>query len=79
MVLALLGSMCLRYEDGIPIVSSNSRAISAACHPAPGMRASGESTKKLQYGVIASLGNGKYHVGFSSANVTPLVPGAHYE
>ena len=85
MLLALGGVMLLtivvfgfrHYPPGIPIVASNSRAISAACHPAPGKFR--EPILKLKYGVINDLGDGKYHVGFSSGDVRPLVPGEHYE
>ena len=77
MILTLIGFGFFRYSTGIPVVSSNSRAISAACHPLPGKF--NESIKKLQYGVIAELGEGKYHVGFSSEEVKPLVAGDHYE
>ena len=77
MILTLIGFGFLRYRSGIPIASSNSRSISAACHPVPGKFK--ESTERLQYGIIAELGDGKYHVGFSSGDVKPLVAGDHYE
>ena len=77
MILTLLGFGFLHYSPGIPVSSSNSRAISAACHPLPGKF--NESTKRLQYGVIAELDDGKYRVGFSSEEVKPLVAGDHYE
>ena len=77
MILTLLGFGFLRYKTGIPIASSNSRAISAACHPLPGKFS--ESTKRLQYGIIAELDDGRYRVGFSSEQIKPLVAGDHYE
>ncbi|KAI4152881.1 MAG: hypothetical protein LQ340_002647 [Diploschistes diacapsis] len=77
MILTILGFGFLRYRRGIPIASSNSRAISAACHPVPGRFE--ESTQRLQYGIISELGDGRYHVGFSSREVKPLVEGDYYE
>ena len=56
------------YKPGIPLVRSDSRAISAACHTEDsGDR--NQSLEKLQYGVIADEKDGKYHVGFSSRPV----------
>ena len=77
MILTLIGFGFFRYGPGMPVTSSDSRAISAACHPAPGRFM--ESTEKLQYGVISDLGDGIYHVGFSSGEVRPLIAGEHYE
>ena len=67
-----------QLDKAMPLVRSNSLAISAACHPAV---ASDEklSLKKLQYGVISKGSSGKYRVGFSSGEVRPLVPGELYE
>ena len=78
--ITILGGLALgflRYGPGMPIASSNSRSISAACHPVPGRPR--ESVEKLQYGVISELGDGRYHVGFSSEEIKPLVEGDHYE
>ena len=77
MILTILGFGFLRYRRGMPIASSNSRAISAACHPVPGRFE--ESTERLQYGIISELGDGRYYVGFSSREVKPLVEGDYYE
>ena len=77
MMLTAIGFGCLRYRSGIPIASSSSRSISAACHPLPGRYR--ESTERLQYGIVGELGDGKYRVGFSSGDVKPLVEGDHYE
>jgi hypothetical protein len=75
MILIIFGFGFLKFPPGMPVASSSSRAISAACHPTRQR----ESVKELQYGVISDLGDGKYHVGFSSGEVTPLVPGDYYE
>ncbi|CAF9921720.1 MAG: hypothetical protein GOMPHAMPRED_002373 [Gomphillus americanus] len=74
LLLVLLAFSLQKFPPGIPIVSGNSWAISAGCHAIK----SGESLQKLGYGVISELGDDKYHVGFSSGNVRPLVPGEHY-
>lgn len=77
MILIIIGFGFRRYPSWVPIVRSNSKAISAACHPGPGKFR--ESILKLQYGVIHDLVDGKYHVGFSSGDVRPLMAGQHYE
>ena len=76
MIATISGFGFMRYAPGIPIVSSNSRAISAACHPLPGHYS--ESMQRVQYGVLAEYGEGKGHVGFSGRDVSPLVDGHVY-
>ena len=77
MIIALILLGFRRYESGIPLVLSDSRAIRAACHT---MARIGEEERpplsRLQYGVIADLGQRRYHVGFSSG---PLVEGRFYD
>lgn len=83
MVLVVVGGLLIvglvafgfrRYRSGIPLVLSDTRAISAACHPT----ASNESLKELQYGIISRANGDKRHVGFSSGRVEALVDGDVY-
>ena len=72
LITSVIVSGFFKYKPGMPIVRSDSRAISAACHSLDEHR---DSTKKIQYGILADLGNGRYHIGFSSGPVTPIVVG----
>ena len=80
MFIALILLGFRHYESGIPLALSDSRAISAACHA---MAQIGEeerpSLKRLQYGVVADLGQRRYRIGFSSGPVQPLVEGEYYD
>ena len=76
MILTIIAFGFMRYAPGIPIASSNSRAISAACHPLPGRHS--EHLQKVQYGVMLESGEGKGRVGFSGRDVSPLVDGHVY-
>lgn len=76
LIIIIVGFGFFTYTPGIPIVSSNSRAISAACHPAPGRVR--ESVQSLQYGVVADIRHKTFHVGFSSGEVRPLLTGQKY-
>ena len=72
-----------RYRAGMPLVSSCSAAISAACHPP---EADGDaSSKAVLFGVVdAGSDNVKGreepvgHCSFTSFEVEPLVEGLHY-
>lgn len=75
MILTLFGLATFRtLQPGIPITSSCSLAISAACHPCD---ESEDSTLPLQYGVIGETAEGE-HAAFSSRDVKPLVDGTTY-
>ena len=76
LIVIVIGFGFFTYTPGIPIVSSNSRAISAACHPAPGRVR--ESVQLLQYGIVADVRHRTFHVGFSSGEVRPLLTGQNY-
>ena len=77
MILTMFGFGLKRYpSSGMPIASTCSRAISAACHPMPGRH--NEAIKKLQYGVVGKLDDGREVVGFSSTKVQTLVKGNFY-
>ena len=76
MILTIFGLGFKRYPStGMPIASTCSRAISAACHPMPGRY--DEATEKLQYGVTGNI-NSREVVGFSSMKVDPLIDGKRY-
>lgn len=84
MIAALFGLARFRkFDEGIPITSSCSLAISAACHPNDPDDAN--VLLPLQYGVVgvrsslptSSVERG--HASFSSKEVTPLMDGHVYE
>ena len=76
-ILSLIALGCRRYHsEGMPMVRTSSKAISAACHPIDGRCA--EATQKRQYGVIGMYEHGREMVGFSSTAVKPLVEGGRY-
>ena len=60
-----------RYPAGAPIVSSNSLALSAACHSRPGKL--DEDQHLLKYGYIGEDDYGNRLIGFSSGRVASLV------
>ena len=68
-----------RYPPGIPLASSCSKAIEAACHRATYENAD-NSLWPLSYGVLKDIGpNGYKRVGFSAKPVGPLIEGEMYE
>ncbi|KAG9741613.1 hypothetical protein KCU73_g8879, partial [Aureobasidium melanogenum] len=79
-ILALLANGARKLESGMPLASSCSLAITAACHTGPG----DEDARllPLKYGVVISEESGSdseyEHVSFSSKEVTPLVKGHLY-
>lgn len=78
LILALIICSFRRLEAGIPVVGSCSLAISAACSNDQGQ---GSSLKPLQYGVLTSRSpdvDGTQFVGFTCAEVAPLVSGVVY-
>ena len=85
LVLFGAGLGCRRYSAGMPLVSSCSAAISAACHPPEGDV--GASENALLFGVVdeqgcdRASGDGEEVVGhcsFSSFDVSPPVEGRCY-
>lgn len=79
-IVALLASAARKLEPGMPLASSCSLAITAACHTSPG---DGDAALlQLKYGVvIAEEPEGesdREHACFSSKEVTPLVDGHWY-
>ncbi|MCJ1381499.1 hypothetical protein MMC17_004610 [Xylographa soralifera] len=76
MVAVLVGFGSRKYHPGMPLTTSCSRAISAACHPAPGD--DDAPLKALMYGVIHQTEDGHEYVGFSSHEVKPLKGGRSY-
>ncbi|KAH0371675.1 hypothetical protein KCU65_g1827, partial [Aureobasidium melanogenum] len=79
-ILALLANGARKLESGMPLASSCSLAITAACHTGPG----DEDARllPLKYGVVIaeeSSSDSEYeHACFSSKEVTPLVEGHLY-
>jgi hypothetical protein len=84
LLLVLLGCSYMRLGQGMPILGTNSVAISSACHPALGDE--NAAVKRLLYGTVdapSSDGHGvdigaMKHVCFSSFKVEPLEDGKHY-
>ena len=76
MILALCFFCFRRYIPRMPVVSSCSLAISAACHP-PQIRED-MAFQPLMYGVTGLNENGTKHVSFSSEEVEPLAVGEIY-
>ncbi|KAI9726332.1 MAG: hypothetical protein M1828_001606 [Chrysothrix sp. TS-e1954] len=67
------------YPSGMPLASSCSLTISAACH-----RAKDENeditVQPIQYGVLSEVGpNGRPRTGFSARPVQPLIHGKFYD
>jgi hypothetical protein len=79
-ILALLANSARKLEPGMPLASSCSMAITAACHTSPGDEDA--ALLPLKYGVvIAEESDGESsceHACFSSKEVTPLVDGHWY-
>ncbi|MGI4815484.1 MAG: hypothetical protein ACRYGG_19400, partial [Janthinobacterium lividum] len=63
LILVMLGIGFRTYTSGIPIVRSDSLAISAACHPRSGKRR--EAYKKIMWGVVGEGPDGPT-MGFTS-------------
>ncbi|KAG9686786.1 hypothetical protein KCU95_g11437, partial [Aureobasidium melanogenum] len=80
LIVALLANGVRRLESGMPLASSCSLAVTAACHTGPG----DEDARllPLKYGVVISEesnSDSEYeHACFSSKEVTPLVEGHLY-
>lgn len=77
LVLGLIVLSMRKLDRGMPMASSCSLAISAAC--ANNVEV-GASKKPLQYGVLKRRpdAEGRQYVGFSAEEVTPLQPGVEY-
>jgi hypothetical protein len=73
----VLGLALRRYKTCMPLVSSCSGAISAACHPRPN-EGRGIATRQLRWGVLSLNQNGSEHCGFGSSDVQPLISGRFY-
>ncbi|MCJ1291656.1 hypothetical protein MMC34_003201 [Xylographa carneopallida] len=65
-----------KYHSGMPIMSSCSLAISAACHATPGDE--NAALKKVMYGATWRSVDGTEYAGFSSRDVRPLKAGVRY-
>ena len=81
-VLGYLASLALwaigkrKYHTGMPIMTSCSLAISAACHAPPGDESA--ALKKVMYGATWRSADGTEYAGFSSQDVRPLKGGVRY-
>jgi hypothetical protein len=53
-----------RFKSGMPMVGSCSVAISAACHPIPGIEKKVVTNKPLTWGVMGANSEGVAHCGF---------------
>ena len=72
MIVFLFGSGFRRFSPGMPVISSNSIAISAACHSS---RNGDEILQSLKYGALSGTSDRAQIVGFSASEVTPLRDG----
>jgi hypothetical protein len=70
------------YKRGMPLAGSNSRAISAACHPIDngeaGEPGSADALTRLRWGVMKKSQGGIGHCGFSGNDVTAPIEGEVY-
>ena len=70
-------SLSLKYRQGMPLASTNSAAISAACHAPP--EDSESYLFPLKWGVVSVLPNETAHCSFTTArDVHEPVSGDHY-
>lgn len=67
----------LRYPDYVPIVESNSLAISAACRRLPEKKT--EQTELLKYGIIGYEKDGTKLIGLGNGPVRSLIATTEYE
>ena len=77
MIAAPIALGFLHYPRHVPLVESNSLAISTACHRLPGKE--GEERAKLKYGIIGRREDGTNLVGLSSGPVRALNATDYYE
>ena len=79
-ILALLASSARRLDSSMPLASSCSLTITAACHTSPGDE--NAALLPVKYGVVIAdepeSESGCEHACFSSKEVTPLVDGHWY-
>ena len=79
MLATILAFGSLRLKPGIPLASSCSLAIAAACHPGSETRHVDISESKLQWGVIDfPVGDEPGHCGFSDKAISMPVDGPVY-
>jgi uncharacterized membrane protein YhdT len=67
-----------RFKSGMPLAGSCSAAISAACHPVPGLGKTVMTDAPLQWGVMGVTADGVAHCGFSSGQVEAPQDGVLY-
>lgn len=75
-VFGTLATAARRYQPGMPLASTCSAAISAACHRRPDDVDA--AVLPVQWGVVSTK-NGIGHCSFSSKLVGPPIPGRKYE
>ena len=79
MFLALAGQALRKYRGDMPLASTCSAAISAACHPLSTTDVETSATDAVQYGHNDGLSTeGTYRAAFSSGTVGPLMCGVRY-
>ena len=78
MIILLISSGLPKLHAGIPIMSSSSVAISAACHPS--QQEYGDATlRPVKYGVLeTATERDPKPTGFSAGDVAPLEAGGNY-
>lgn len=77
LLLGILAAGCTRFKTVMPVVSSCSAAISAACQPL-GEDDSEASNSQVQWGVMGHFSRGILHCGFSKRHVREPVKGERY-
>lgn len=78
LVLALFANGSRRYTDKMPILSSCSLAISAACHKGS-FEDEDMAVMPLQYGVLSTSDGSEMSIGFSGKEVGLCVEGRTYQ
>ena len=78
MIIFLFANACRRYPPGIPILSSNTITISAACHPSK-QEYDDVAVRPIKYGVLeVDADTEPKPTGFSARPVAPLRNGELY-
>ncbi|KAF2430337.1 hypothetical protein EJ08DRAFT_660813 [Tothia fuscella] len=79
MIILVLALGMQRYKSGMPVASSCSFAIAAACHNYSYKTESrGDATQQVRWGVVGSKADGLLYCGFSSDDVQTPVNGVMY-
>lgn len=79
MIILILGIGCRRFKSGMPVASSCSWAIAAACHTYPGTNGTRDDAKHcVGWGIMGIKDDGVPYCGFSKEETYPVVYGVLY-